>query len=131
MSGHASIVVVGKLSRDPETKYTSSGMAVTKFSLPVDRKVGEERKTEWWNVTTFDKVAVHAGENLHKGSVVRVEGVFGVDRETMCPRVFEKDGVHRSSLDLIANAVTFIDNFGKSQDKGQAHDGSAQEEFPF
>ncbi len=130
MSGDAKITLVGTLARDPETKYTASGMAVTKFSIPVDRNVGGEKKTEWWNVACFDKLAISAGENLHKGSVIKAEGVFGIDRETMCPRVFEKDGVHRSALDLTANSLTFLSNFGKTEGKEKSS-GSSQEELPF
>jgi single-strand DNA-binding protein len=131
MSGHETIIITGKLSKDPEMKYTAAGLAVTRFSIPTDRKVGEERKTVWWNISAFGKAAESAGKNLHKGSVVRVEGVVGVDKETMTPRVYEKDGSWRSVCELSANVLTFLDNFGATEDKKEDASGATQGEFPF
>lgn len=132
MSGNESIVVVGKLSRDPELKFAASGTAVCKLSIPTDRKVGEERKTVWWNVTVFGKAAESAGQNLRKGSVVKVEGVLGVDKETMCPRVFTSgaDQTPRSVCELVASQLVYIDNFGGGEKK-EKPDAATQDEFPF
>jgi len=130
MSGHETTIVTGKLSRDPEMKYTASGLAATNLSIPIDRKVGEERKTVWWNITTYGKTAESAKINLRKGSLIRAEGLFSVDKETMCPAVFEKDGVHRSSLRLIANVLTYLDNFGGSEKADKPSD-AIQDEIPF
>lgn len=130
MSSHESVVIVGKLSRDPELKYSASGKAVAKFSIPVDRRSGGERKTVWWNVVSFEKTAESVKENLHKGSVVRVEGVVGVDADTMNPRVYEQNGAHKSVLELIANRVDYIDNFGGGEKKADAP-VATQDEIPF
>lgn len=130
MSGHETTIITGKLSRDPEMKYTAAGMAVTNFSIPVDRKIGEERKPAWWNISTYGKIAESANANLHKGSVVRVEGLIAVDKETMSPSVYEKDGVHRSSLRLNANVLTYLDNFGSSE-KEEKPNAAVQDEIPF
>lgn len=131
MSGHESLIVIGKLSRDPELKYNAAGTAVARFSIPVDRKVGEERKTVWWNITTFNKTAESVGQNLHKGSLVRAEGVLGVDKDSMTPRLYEKDGSSHSVCEMIANQLTYLDNFGagKKEESGEAR--STQAEFPF
>lgn len=130
MSGHETTAITGKLSRDPEMKYTAAGLAVTNFSIPVDRKVGEERKTAWWNINVYGKAAESAKTNLHKGSVVRVEGLINLDKETMCPAVYEKDGVHKSSLKLNANVLSYIDNFGNVE-KTEKVDAATQDEIPF
>lgn len=126
MSGHEETIVIGKLSKDPELKYTAAGLAVTRFSIPVDRKVGQERKTVWWNVLTYDKIAEGAHKNLHKGSLVRVSGVLGVDKETMNPEIYEKDGVHKSSLKLVAHSLAYLDNFGNAEKPD-----ATQDEIPF
>lgn len=130
MSGHESHIIVGKLSRDPELKYSSNGTPVARFSIPVDRRVGEERKTAWWNIVVFGKIAESAKQNLRKGSIVRAEGVVSVDSETMCPRVFESSGSYRSSLEMIANSLTYIDNFGGGEKKAEGSD-ARQETLPF
>lgn len=130
MSGHETTVVTGKLSRDPEMKYSASGVAVTNFSIPVDRKVGEERKTVWWNISVFGKTAESAKKNLHKGSVVRAEGTVAVDKDTMTPAVYEKDGVHRTSMRLNANTLAYLENFGNTENPNGAP-AAEQEEIPF
>lgn len=127
MSGHETVVITGKLSRDPETKFSASGTQVTKFSIPVDRKVGDERKPVWWNIVTLGKLAESAHKNLHKGSIVRVEGLMSVDSDTMCPRVFEHEGQHRAKAEMVVNVMTFIDNFGG----GEAKPAAEQDELPF
>lgn len=72
-------ILIGRLGKDPETKYTHDGSAVTNFSLATDErykdKNGEKvQKTEWHNITAFGKLAEICTEWLRKGSQVMVEG---------------------------------------------------------
>lgn len=73
------VILVGRLGKDPETKYTGSGQAVSNFSLATDEtykdKNGErQKKTEWHRLVVWAKQAEIAQQYLKKGSLIFVEG---------------------------------------------------------
>jgi len=73
------IILVGRLGRDPEIKYTTSGMAMTTFSLATDESRrdadgNQQQQTEWHNVILWGKQAETAAEYLKKGRLIYVEG---------------------------------------------------------
>jgi single-strand DNA-binding protein len=74
------VILVGNLGQDPEVKYMPSGTAVTNLSLATtdawkDKQSGEKvEKTEWHRLVMFDRLAEIAGEYLHKGSQIYIEG---------------------------------------------------------
>jgi len=74
------VILVGRLGQDPETRYTSSGQAVTNLTLATseswkDRDSGEQKEiTEWHRVVLFGKLAEVAGQHLVKGAQVYIEG---------------------------------------------------------
>ncbi|HEY3295028.1 MAG TPA: single-stranded DNA-binding protein [bacterium] len=80
MSGTVNrVILVGRLGKDPEIKYTPSGMAMATFSLATDenRKDNEgkwQSQTEWHNIILWGKEAERAGEFLKKGRLIYVEG---------------------------------------------------------
>ncbi len=72
-------ILVGRLGRDPETRYTSGGQAVCNFTLATDEtfkdRAGERQKrTEWHRIVVWGKQAEIAQQYLHKGSLIFVEG---------------------------------------------------------
>jgi len=72
-------ILIGRLGKDPETRYMPSGEAVTNVSLATSEKykdkAGEQQeKTEWHNLTFYRRLAEIAGEYLKKGSMIYVEG---------------------------------------------------------
>ena len=75
------VILIGNLGKDPEVKYTPSGVAVAKFSLATNErfknKQGEwEDRTEWHNLVAFQRTAEIVGEYLKKGRTVYVEGAL-------------------------------------------------------
>ncbi len=80
MAGINKVILVGNLGADVELKYTNEGKAVTSLSIATseswkDKATGEKvEKTEWHRVSIFGKLAEIAGQYLHKGSKVYVEG---------------------------------------------------------
>lgn len=74
------VILLGRLGKDPELKYTPSGQAVTKFSLATserwkDKSSGEfQERTEWHNIVCWAKLAETASQYLTKGSSVYLEG---------------------------------------------------------
>lgn len=73
------VLLIGYLGRDPEVKYSQQGTAITQFSVATTErwkdKDGElQEHTEWFAVKAFNRLAEIAGEHLHKGSRIYVEG---------------------------------------------------------
>ena len=73
------VLLIGNLGRDPEVKYSQQGTAIAQFSLATTErwkdKDGEPKEhTEWFAVKAFNRLAEIAGEHLHKGSRVYLEG---------------------------------------------------------
>ncbi|HLI34613.1 MAG TPA: single-stranded DNA-binding protein [Terriglobia bacterium] len=80
MSGSINkVILIGRLGKDPEVKYTSNGSPVAKFTLATDEvfkdRAGEQqRRTEWHNIVAWNKLAEICGEYLTKGKQVYIEG---------------------------------------------------------
>ncbi len=106
MAGVNRVIIIGNLGRDPEVRYAQSGMAICKLSVAVTERVkdGTDWKdaTEWFRVTVFGKTAENAGQYLQKGRQVYVEGRLKTDKYK------DKDGVERTSVEVIANTLQFL-----------------------
>ncbi|MGH9406112.1 MAG: single-stranded DNA-binding protein [Terriglobia bacterium] len=79
MSSVNKVILVGRLGKDPEVKYTNSGSAVAKFTLATDEvfkdRAGEQQKhTEWHTIIAWNRLAEICGEYLTKGKQVYIEG---------------------------------------------------------
>ena len=106
-------VVVGHLGKDPEMRYTPSGVPVTSFSVATSRKWtnanGEQQeKTTWFRVTCWKKLAELTAQYLQKGRLVLVEGDIDASAWT------DKEGNPRASLELTATGIWFLGGRGES-----------------
>lgn len=107
------ITVIGNVGRDPEMRYTPSGAALTEFSIATNRRyttaAGERREeTDWFNVTAFGRLGERVSQYVSKGSKLYVEGRFH-------SRSWEgRDGVSRTSNEITANEVVFLDRPGET-----------------
>ncbi|TCL71650.1 single-strand DNA-binding protein [Hydrogenispora ethanolica] len=112
------IVLIGRLTRDPELRYTPSGTAVTNFDLAVDRPVPNqqgERETDFIRIIAWQKQAELCANYLKKGRLVAVEGRLQI-------RSYEtQDGQKRRVAEVVANQVQFLD---KGRDDATAAPGS-------
>jgi single-strand DNA-binding protein len=123
-------VVVGHLGRDPEMRYTPSGVPVTNFSLATTRKWtnqnGEpQEKTTWFRVTCWKKTAELAAQYLQKGRLVLVEGDIDAQAYT------DRDGNPRASLELTATTLKFLGGRGDGGEQPVAAGGAAPaDDFP-
>jgi single-strand DNA-binding protein len=101
------IMLIGHLGRDPEMNYTPAGIAITKFSLAVNRvtksQTGErQEETDWFNIVAFRQLAETCNTYLHKGSKVFVEG-------KLTPRKYtDRDNNQRTSLDVIISEMEML-----------------------
>ena len=73
------VILVGRLGKDPEVKYTQGGTAVAKFTLATnevwkDQNGEKQERTEWHNIVAWNKLAEICGQYLNKGGRVYIEG---------------------------------------------------------
>ena len=120
------IFEIGRLTRDPEVRYTQSGKAVCIFSIAVDDGYGENQKAYFFPVVVWNKSAEACGNSLHKGSKVAVTG-------KLTTRQYDnKEGKTVTAFEIVADAfggVEFLD--GKKQGGNQSNEIDETEEIPF
>jgi single-strand DNA-binding protein len=113
------VTLVGNLGNDPETRYMPSGGAVTNITIATsetwkDKQTGQpQERTEWHRVSFFNRLAEIAGEYLHKGSKVYIEGALRTRKWQA------KDGQDRYTTEVIASEMQMLDSRG-SGGGGQA-----------
>ena len=98
------IILIGRLVRDVDLKYTQSGIAVATFTLAVDRgfkNANGERETDFIDITVWKQQAENCANYLSKGKLVAVEGSLQI-------RTYEKDGQKRKIAEVVANNVQFL-----------------------
>lgn len=125
------VIIIGRLGRDPEMRYTPDGTPVTSFSVATDRRWTDQsgqqqQRTVWWRVSAWRRLAETCNQFMTKGSLVMIEG------EITEPRTYQaKDGTWRANLDLTANAVRLLSGRGEAQAAaGGAPAATAEGEVP-
>jgi single-strand DNA-binding protein len=129
-------ILVGRLGRDPETRYTSGGQAVANFTLATDEtfkdRSGERQKrTEWHRIVLWGKLAEITQQYLKKGMLVYIEGRIQT-------RQWEdkRDGQKKSTTEIVANVMRMLTSRADSAAAGagagagaSAAHGRATDEF--
>jgi len=134
------LVIIGRLGRDPEMRFTPTGQAVTSFSVATDRSYTDQagkavKETVWFKVTAWGKLAETCNTYLQKGKLVLVEGRLTVDAKSGGPRVWTgQDGTPRATYEVVANTVKFLS--AKSESSGPAGveedmESAPAEDIPF
>lgn len=101
------VSLVGRLTADPELKYTQNNVAVTRFSIAVDRaytKTGEERQADFITITAWNKTAEFICKYFQKGKRIALNGSIRTGSYT------DKDGNKRYTFEVWANGVEFCDS---------------------
>jgi len=120
------IVIVGRLGRDPEMRFTPTGQAVTSFSVATVRQYNDQsgkpvKETVWFRVTAWGKLAETCNNFLQKGKLVLVEGRLSVDAKTGGPRIWtSQDGTPRASYEIVAATVKFLSTKTEGSGTGAA-----------
>ena len=121
------VILLGNLGKDPEVKYTQSGMAVARFSLATtdrakDKDGNWQDKTEWHNLVAFGRTAEVAGEYLKKGRTFYIEGALRTsswdDKES---------GQKKYKTEVIVNDLVMVGgqrDGGEGGGRGGARSGS-------
>ena len=101
------VMLIGNLGKDPEVRYTSSGMAVASFSIAtsdrIKNKDGEfEEKTEWHNIVLWRRDAETAGQYLSKGKTVYIEGKLQTRKWQ------DRDGNTRYTTEIVGERMQML-----------------------
>ncbi len=125
------VILVGNLGSDPETRYSPSGSAVTKFSVATseswrDKQSGErQERTEWHRVVMFGRLAEIGQEYLRKGSQVYIEGSLRTNKWQ------DNNGNDRYTTEVVANEMQMLGGRGGGMGGGEpSYDDSPRREAP-
>lgn len=129
------VVLVGRLTKDPELKYTQSGVAVTRFTLAVNRTFANqsgEREADFVNCVTWRKQAENTANYLRKGSLTGIEGRIQTSS-------FDgQDGKRVFMTEVVADSVQFLETrstsagrSGESYGTPGQNQGTQQSEQPY
>lgn len=119
------VILIGNLGRDPETRYSPDGAAITNVAIATsytwkDKATGEKKEeTEWHRVVFFNRLAEIAGEYLKKGKPVYVEGRLRTRKWT------DKDGHERYTTEIVAEEMKML---GSRESGSSGSSGSADYE---
>lgn len=125
------VSLIGRLTRDPEVRYTSTHMAVARFSIAIDRPVkeGGEKQTDFPNIVVFGKQAENCERYLAKGRKVAINGRIQTGSYT------DKEGRKVYTTDVVANYVEFLDSAPQQTkpEQGEQVEGfeQADDDIPF
>jgi len=123
------VMIIGRLGRDPEMRYTPSGRPVTNFSVATSRSWntsdGERRtETEWFNIVAWGSLAEICNQYLIKGQQVYIEG-------RLQSRAWEDtEGKRHTSVEIIANEMIMLGE-RRAADEDDLESPPDEDEFPF
>ena len=105
-------ILVGRLGRDPDTRYTSGGQAVCNFTLATDetyrdRNGERQKRTEWHRIVVWGKQAEIAQQYLHKGSLIFVEGRIQTRQWD------DREGQKRTTVEIVASNFRMLGGRGE------------------
>ncbi|HKM17861.1 MAG: single-stranded DNA-binding protein [Firmicutes bacterium] len=122
------IILIGRLVADPQLRYTQSGVAVTSFTIAVDRSFSSqngERETDFIDIVTWRKLAETCANHLNKGRLVAVEGRLQIRSYD------DRDGIRRKAAEVVADQVQFLDWPSRKPEESADLPESGFDDVPF
>ena len=101
------VVLMGRITRDPELRHTQSGTAVTSFTLAVDRSYTDrsgDRQTDFFDIVAWRNTAEFIAKYFNKGDMIAIEGVLTTRDYT------DKEGKTRKVVEVTVNTASFCGN---------------------
>jgi single-strand DNA-binding protein len=130
MSNVNRVILIGRLGKDPEVRYTADGTPVASFSLATtetrkNKDGTKNERTEWHRIVAWRKLGEIVAEYLKKGSLVYIEGKIQ-------SREYEgKDGVKRRAFEIVADGMKMLGGGGPGERRGDASPSeTGDEDFP-
>lgn len=123
------IILIGRLVADPQLRYTQTGIAVTNFTLAVDRPFvsqSGEREADFIDIVAWRKQAEICANHLNKGRLVAVEGRLQIRSYD------DSNGIRRKAAEVVSDQVRFLDRArdgSKGSDEQESADGPPEPEF--
>lgn len=103
MASMNKVILIGRLTADPELRYTPNGQPVANFTLAVDRRFSKNDETDFIPIVTWRRLAEICKEYLHKGKLVAIEGQLQT-------RSYEdKDGNRRKAFEVVGDEMQMLD----------------------
>ncbi len=121
------VILIGRLGRDPEVRYTPSGKAVANFSIATseqwtNKEGTKTEQTEWHRIVAWGRTGEICGEYLKKGSMVYIEGKLQT-------RSWEdREGVKKYTTEVVAQVMQMLGGTGKEGRPGAGEDRFSVEE---
>lgn len=112
------VFLIGRLTRDPELRYTADNHAVANFSIAVNRNYTNqagEREADFINIIVWRKIAENVKNYLGKGSQVAIDGRIQT-------RTYEKDGKRNYVTEVVADSVEFLDTRASREKQASSKD---------
>jgi len=104
MANFNKAILIGRLTRDPETRYLQSGTQMTKFSIAVDREFSKKdgsKDTDFFNIVAWGKLAEICNKYLKKGKLVFIDGEIHIDKN-------EHEGQMKTFISVKANKMQML-----------------------
>jgi single-strand DNA-binding protein len=119
------VILIGNLGKDPEVKFTPSGVPVAKFSLATNErykdKSGEwQDRTEWHNIVAWQRLAEIVGEYVKKGSKIYIEG-----RLQTSSWEDKQSGEKKYRTEIVAHDLVLLSGRGEGDGEGRASRGAS------
>lgn len=130
MRGINRVILVGNLGKDPELKTLQDGTAVAKMTLATTETYrlkdgSSQQHTDWHTIIAWRGLAAIAGQYLHKGSLVYIEGKIRY-------RQYEsKEGTKKNVTEIVVDQLLILDKKPSTREKGESNDDSINEQSPF
>lgn len=108
------IILIGRLTKDPELRYTPNGVAVARFTLAVDRRQAKDREKEadFIDIVVWQKLAETCANYIGKGRLVAVEGRLQIRSYD------DNQGIRRKAAEVVAENIRFLD---RAKESGSAY----------
>lgn len=125
VSSFSKTILLGRLGKDPELRYTASQKAVCSFSLATSERRGGKDETTWHNIVCWEKTAENVAKHLAKGSQALVEGRIQI-------REYDgKDGSKQRAFEIVASSVTFVGSKGAAPAAAKEPEAETFDSVPF
>ncbi|TEB04160.1 Single-stranded DNA-binding protein ssb [Pelotomaculum schinkii] len=111
------VILIGRLTKDPELRYTPNGVAVARFTLAVDRRQAKDREKEadFIDIVVWQKQAENCANYIGKGRLVAVDGRLQIRSYD------DSQGIRRKAAEVIAENVRFLD---RAKEGGSSYNAS-------
>ena len=120
-----SVVLIGRLTKDTESRMTQSEKQTTTFTVAIDRPYAKEKTADFLRVVTFGKIAENCSKYISKGSLVGVQGRIQTGSyETT-------SGEKRYTTEIMADRVEFLESKSKAKDEYEGFQALEDSDVPF